>query len=396
MTSVTPLEEMMFLITKYSVGSLATFITLAAISIYLGAKKSKTPTTWWLLGYFGVLALLLFAYFLRYSILEIEGAYTGFMANTIVFGVGCFAVFAYRLFDDERPRERKIFTAIYFVASALVYGSNIFRPSGDLLFFNAPAHYYSIDWGSRVSIVTAFGFIWTIAVFFRRAARSKGRRARSFQAFGGLATLTFLVSLLYLVMELGFISRDVYAFGFNLGSLAISVAIFGVYINNSQETTSFQVKLVGVPLAVVLFVLGIAGHAILGHYESSERNRMAEVAADAFKDDSSIRLPEVISSENGFIEEFSDFGFEILDIRDQTSYSYLVPLGESEFRERVGYLELRRRIHSIGVRMVATAFGATFLVLLLFLLCSAGASEFHFSHCSRACERWRKETWMSG
>ena len=354
----------MFLITKYSVGSLATFITLAAISIYLGAKRRKTLTTWWLFGYFGVLSLLLLAYFLRYSVFEINAAYTGFLANSIVFGVGCFAVFAYRLFEDQYPLERKVFTILYFAASTVIYGSNIFRTNSELVFFNAPAHYFSIDWGSRISIITAVGFIWTIVVFFRRAAHATGKRALSFRAFGTLATLTFLVSLLYLVMEFGLISRDVYAFGFNIGSLAISVAIFAVYLNNSQEATSFQVKLVGVPLAVVLFVLGIAGHAILGHFESTERIRMATASANSSAPDSE----EPGTADAKWVEEYSDFGFEISDLHDMISYAYLVPLDESLIRERVNYLDLRRTIHGIGVRFVATSMGATLLVLLLFPL----------------------------
>ena len=192
----------MFLVTKYTVGSLATFITLAAISLYLLLKKKKAPSTWWLAGYFTVLSFLLLAYFLRYSIFSVHGAIVGYLANTIVFGVGCFMVFAYRLYEDPYRRERIFVTGIYFAAAFAVYGSNIVRESGDLLFFNAAAHYFSYDWGTRVSIVTALGFIWTIVVLFRRAGRSAGRIAASFRAFGSLAFVTFLISLLYLIMDL--------------------------------------------------------------------------------------------------------------------------------------------------------------------------------------------------
>ena len=131
----------MILITKYSVGSLTTFITLAAITVYLSTRPRKSAATWWLTGYFGVLACLLLAYFLRYSLLTGSAVYTTFMANVIVFGVGCFIAFSYHYYNDPRPIERRICTIAYFTVAAVVYASNAFRNLDSLLIFDAAAHY---------------------------------------------------------------------------------------------------------------------------------------------------------------------------------------------------------------------------------------------------------------
>ena len=121
---------------------------------------------------------------------------------------------------------------------------------------------------------------------------------------------------------------------------------------------------IGVPLAVVLFILGIAGHAILRHFESTAHLRTATAASNATASDSDAPAPIDPDS----VEEFCDFGFEIPDLRNQASYTYLVPLAERVLRERANYLDLGRRIHEVGIRLVATSLGATLLALVLFPL----------------------------
>ena len=58
----------MFLLSTYSVGSLATTLLLGVITGYLLALRNKSRENWYLTGYIGILLLLLLSYTIRYSL----------------------------------------------------------------------------------------------------------------------------------------------------------------------------------------------------------------------------------------------------------------------------------------------------------------------------------------
>jgi PAS domain S-box-containing protein len=94
---------------------------------------------------------------------------------------------------------------------------------------------------------------------------------------------------LYLLFQVGAISRAAYTLVFNTGSLLICLMIFSVYINSAPQPTSFRLKIVAIPLAAVLVSFGILSSALMpvlhatlasGYRSELERVRSALTSGD--------------------------------------------------------------------------------------------------------------------
>ena len=301
---------------NFSIGNMTTFIILCVILAYFISIKHKSKPTWFLLGYVAGLAILLISYLLRYTIFSPPAYFTAEMSNLVVFGVLLYILFAYHFPENRHPRESWVVPIVYGCVAAAVYISII--ASGENSYSFA-AHFFYREIDARIAIVAGFGYIWASALFLRKTAlfstyagpvaawlrrleaarpmphlkcravrivlgsikmfRPRGAEAKSLFAFALLALATFLISLSYLLSTTEIISRETYGVIFSNGALIISLSIFIVYINNSSTPSSLQWKVVGVSLATILVVLGIAGNIIYANADASYDARARMLAS---------------------------------------------------------------------------------------------------------------------
>jgi PAS domain S-box-containing protein len=290
-----------FLLSTYSVGSLATTVLLGVITGYLLSSRHKSRESWYLTGYIGILFVLLLAYTLRYSLFTEASVATGQVANLIVFGVVCLIQFAYWHGENYNPVESRVVLFVSLGAAIVVWVSLFLEPNLPRV-YDFRAEYFTREFGPRISSMTLSGFVWATLVFVRKTIRAgrqaagsggakrssragatspevpttqSARLALSARSFALLSLATTVIAVQYLLFQTGVISRGAYSLLFNTGSLLICLGIFVVYLNNAPQPVSFVTKLVGVPLAVLMVTFGITASALMPvvHGTLAERYR---------------------------------------------------------------------------------------------------------------------------
>lgn len=253
-------------LSSLSIGSFTTAVLLAVITVYLISIRKKSIASWLLIGYIGILALLLTSYLFRYSVLLPLSFHTLQVSNLIVFGMASYILFAYHYVENHNPIESRIIPVIYILAASAVYLSLfVIYPSMESV-YEFRAHYYTYKIDARISITAGIGYLWVIVIFFRKTIRTseytgnlknwlsrpvrmlsvqgiryltgrvliglikilrpQGKNAKSLRSFALLSLAMFALALLYLLMGIEVISRETYNLLFNLGSLLIVLAIF--------------------------------------------------------------------------------------------------------------------------------------------------------------------------
>jgi len=394
-----------FRLSKFSIGNMTAFIILCVILVYLLRIKEKSRPSWFLLGYVAVLALLLLSYLLRYTIFSPVAYYTAEISNLVVFGVLFYMLFAYHFPETRHPRESWIVPAVYCCVSVAVYVSNIFAGKEMYSFI---AHFFTREIDARIAIVAGFGYAWIIVLFFRKSAmfstytgsvatelqrpkhvhsksplkdlaariavgsirifRPRGASAKSLFVFALLTLATFLISVSYILSVTEVITRDTYGFIFSNGALIIALSIFIVYINNSSTPFSLRWKLVGISLATILVVLGIAGNIFYTNadatYDTQKRLQTEQVKSTLISASFSTMPREIIyvasrPREGGLYSD--DFGIVFTIDKNITPDS----LADSDGRDRQTVLEkasmvLMNRDKRLGREQVQISVDAEF------------------------------------
>jgi PAS domain S-box-containing protein len=405
-------------LSSLSVGSLTTTILLGVITGYLLSLKNKTVDSRYLAGYIATLFVLLLSYTFRYSVFSPAAMASGQISNLIVFGVVCFVQFAYHIAGNLQPRESRIALCVQLAASLLAWGSLFFAPHLRAV-YDFRAQYFTYEFGPRIGMVTLAGYVWTVVVLARKTVilsrrasttaghesvaghllRPSGRAARSTGSFALLALATMLIAILYLLFQVGAISRAAYSLVFNTGSLLICLMIFSVYVNNATQPTSFRLKIVGIPLAAVLVSFGILSSALMpvlhatlaGGYRSEvERVRsalssgdfsalspeVAYVVPDVYvaPDTPPEVLPEAASTQGqeGLLPGDGDpaprFFYDALG--NPSSFFFFYPLEHQGRQYRVGfyYPAYLLSIHRFAAKMAVLVLVTAALVMIVFPL----------------------------
>ncbi len=399
-----------FRLSSLSVGSMSTTILLGLISGYLLTLRRKTPDTWYLSGYLGVLFVLLLSYAVRYSLFSAAGLYTGQFSNLIVFGVVCLIQFAYHFGGNIYVRESRILLYLSLTAALVSWGSLFFRSVVPAV-YDFEAEYFSFEYGPRIGAVTLIGYLWAISVMVRKTVlfsggaifasliRPVGRKARSTRSFALLTLATTVLSLLYLLFQTEIISRYTYSFVFNTGALLICLLIFIVYVSNAAQPVSFLTKLVGIPMAAILVTFGIVANAlspVLSDSLSRRYSREAELAVSAVEaadyriipknvvyvasepEDllyldpaysiDSFPITDIETVDQGLLFEGGQAGFLYLDLYDPDSFFFYIETEAEGALYQVGfrYTEYRLSIHRFWAELMIFLFLITFFVLILF------------------------------
>ena len=402
-----------------SVGSLTTTLLLGVITVYLLALRKKSRDAWFLTGYIAVLFILLLSYTVRYSVYSRAGIRTGQISNLIVFGIVCLVQFAYHYGGNIFPKESRIALVLILTAAITAWASIFFTELTEVYDFHA--QYFTFDFDTRISVVTLAGYIWAIVVLLRKTIafsgdgstrgksieflfRPSGRSAHSSRSFALLILSMTAVALLYLLFSADVISRAVYAFIFNTSSLLICLFIYIVYVNNAPQPTRFRTKLVGIPLATVMVMFGIAASSLMpvisdvlsdrytGEVKALKVNLEAAVPSEipdnvafvvpvsatsdgwTYRDE---RIPREWLSEAaelpgtpGLLREKHRLEphFLYLHLEDTNSFFfyYVLEIEDTDYRVGFYYSDLRGLYHQFWSRLALIVAGAAVLVVILF------------------------------
>ncbi len=409
-----------------AIESLSSTILLLVITLYLVSMKEKTAEAWFFTGYLGSLFILLLSYTIRYSVFSSASLATGQISNLIVFGVVCLIQFAYRYGEYSYKREGQVVFAMTGVAATAVWVSLFFEKDTTRL-YDFSAQYFSIFYSPKVSIFVLFCYLWAISVFIRKIVRfsrketfkedrkisffkalwrPNGRLALSARSFTYLGLAYTIISLLYLLFQIGAISRAAYTLVFNTGSLLICLIIFIVYVNNSPRPMSVMAKLVGIPLAVIMVAFGVASNSLMPivHSTLADRYRddvsLAQLVLDSggpgqvppsiafmlpegndlsklayLADDITLEWADTIAGEagtwhDGLIPEKNGLRpmFIYLDLYDPESFFFAYKIESRNIPYFIGvrYSRYRLEVHRFAVRILFAVVSATLMVVLIF------------------------------
>jgi PAS domain S-box-containing protein len=377
------------------------------------------------MGFIFVLFILLLSYAVRYSIFSNAGRATGQVSNLIAFGVVSLIRFAYVYGENLNRKESRI---VFFVSAVVALGvwMSIFFVRDLPVVYDFKAEYFTFEFGPRISMFTLPGFLWAIVVLFRKTVafsrrterpasargvvrtllRPAGRLARSARSFALLSLAMAVISLLYLLFQTGAISRAVYSLIFNTGSLLICLLLFVVYVNNAPQPTTFRVKLVGITLATIMVMFGIASSALMPVFHANLSNKYlseVEQARSLLGVDGYRAIPEAIAyllpvPQTPDIESYQDPAipqayldhaatvsgvpgllrggnipdprFFYVDLEDPASFFFYYEISDGERSYRVGfrYSEYRIAVHRFSSPLALMVLVAALLVVPGFAL----------------------------
>jgi hypothetical protein len=411
-----------------AIGSLPTGILMCMLTIFLLTMKKKSLSTWMLIGYFGVLSVLVLSYVIRYTVLSSFAFHTGQASNLIVFGIVSYILFAYLFQENYHPLESKIVAALFSLAALYVYISNFLRYPVVEKTYDFEAHYFTYVFGLPVSLVTGLGYLWVIVVFFRKTVRAsgytgslntgrtasrflitflkivrpRGSEAKSFQAMALLTLGMFSISFMYLLMSAEIISRGTYGLFFNVVGLLTTFSLFIVYTNSTFEPSSFRWKLIGASLAPAMLFLGTLSSIILTLEDSSfDQERILEVEQlkTTLRNEGQLTVPENVAyivsraaqdSPAGYpVLEFSRIGevrgshlvtrgsrkqpelerrFRYIDLQDPTTFYIHYDFNSENRWYEIGYSYrwYRDEMHRTAVKLFYIIMGTTVIILVLF------------------------------
>jgi tetratricopeptide (TPR) repeat protein/HAMP domain-containing protein len=329
-------------ISYHAVGVFIAFVIQCILSLFLLTQKNKTAPTWGLWGMFTGFAVMLFGYFMAYSVNDSWGAYHRYLTLFVVFGDFGLIVFSYFYPKLDNPKEAKIVIPLWFVILLLTYLEFIFTTQRMEKVFNFTAHFYTFDYGARSAVIILFSQIWPISVLIRKTIsysdyngifslwlkkpekffiyprcyfakfvvgwikfiNPKGKIATAVKSFVKTFLLLLVIAVANLLNKSGILSYDLYALLYANMTLVICFSIIIIYINNSPEPTTFMVKLVGVSLVTVLLVLGFVGNLTLSLSEEDYDNQ---------------KRAQVIGSKHSILERKYD------DLPEEVEYIILKP-----------------------------------------------------------------------
>ncbi|MCB1158917.1 MAG: hypothetical protein KDK45_15565, partial [Leptospiraceae bacterium] len=355
----------LFLLSYHSISVFTVFIISSIIVVYLGIKKDKILSTYWLLGVFLGYMFLYLGHFLSYSIFSPIAAYSTFFSQLSLLGVACFVAFSYHYPKNVYKQESKIAIPLSFGLAFLAISIFLFQSMTMDKMYSFSEHKYDFSAGGFSTLISLLLHLWCFIILFRKTIlysgydgflskwgmhkslrgekeingseginRSAnilisllkffhpvGKDANSIKGFSRAMLLLTVLSFMGLLNSSGLISQEFYAYIFSAISLVLSFYIILIYLNNSSESTTLMIKLVGISLVTLLIVVGYIGQVMLRMSEtdydklrlSEVKNSRTNILMERFKE-----LPEsivyVLKKPNTEIAEPSTY--ELLFSRD--------------------------------------------------------------------------------
>ena len=299
------------LFSYYSPGVFFDALITIIIIIFLLLKKEKVRSTYWLAGFFIGEMFLFTAYTASYSIFAPFASYHRYFSCLVMFGNACLVGFSYYYPKNDRPKEAKFVISLSFILAAITYIHFVLNTLPMEKIYSFKAQIYTFDFGKEVGLVIVLLFVIPVVNLCRKTIRyseynglfsrwlgkpssivgyplhflsrffvgvikivnPKGKSAESTRDFAIPIFIHILIALLNVLVKSDRISYDLYALLFSISTMIVIYYIALVYINNSPEPTTFMVKLVGISLGAILFVLGFVGEITLSESESNYNDK---------------------------------------------------------------------------------------------------------------------------
>ncbi len=279
---------MQFYFSGFSIG----FLTIAIASfIFIGylfsVKNRSTATNYMIVLMFSMIMSFINLFFVFASLNTVVSQVFLWFHHVAVLSLHGLLMFVYHFPRDTYKEEASLVNKISLTSSIIAILSYVilsfyqkpeFQFIADAYFFNIkiPAivvgiqfvlmfivmfrkiYYYSEE-KLIYNIEDEPNILKKVLLFFKVVRLAKTKRAKALKGFGVLFLYAFAVPVIMLLNYSGVISWVTTAYLFGVGIL-ILLFFFIVYtLNHMTETTTFQVKLLGITLIGSLVVIGIVG-----------------------------------------------------------------------------------------------------------------------------------------
>lgn len=248
-----------------SIATIAEFTLAFLITIYFLSLKNKTRDTWLMIGFVG-LAMLVFLVDVGVTS-SMPPIYFDFRVNHLIF-ISAWTVFgtlcAYTYQSNSRNREGY---GVIIIETLLLGGLIV-----DLLLESMPMLNFSNVFYAYYVII---GFqIWSAFVLLRRSMMAVRQRdtppatSSTDVVVPGVRTAQSLraLSLLFFSWCAFVLSTVIFGsvFTYHMGQLILLLGALVIHLNFAREETTLQIKLVSLPLATTLALLGILPFLLFG------------------------------------------------------------------------------------------------------------------------------------
>ncbi|GAA4466302.1 hypothetical protein GCM10023189_48150 [Nibrella saemangeumensis] len=246
-----------------SIATMAEFTLSLLILGYFLSLKGKTRDTWLMAAYIGLNMLV---YLVDIGVtsskpavyMYFRVAHTILLSALTIFWTWC--AYTYR----GKPMYREAIGIILLETAGLVWLITYQSQNITNLSFTSPVFY---------PFILVIGFhAWTVVVLLRRSTNrfreqerirentpiNQARSARSLQ----ILALLFACWLSFVLGAIISVSPLIY----HLGQMVLLLGILILHLNYAEEVTTFQVKLVSLPLATTLALLGILPFLLYGGF----------------------------------------------------------------------------------------------------------------------------------
>ncbi|MBD2705078.1 HAMP domain-containing protein [Spirosoma sp. BT702] len=251
-----------------TIAAMAEFTLSFLILVYFLSLRGKTRDTWLMVGYVG-LALMIYLIDIGVTTSR-PPLYAYFRAShAILFAIWTlFWTWCAYTYQDY-PLRREAISVILIVGCVLA-GLIAIRVASGLSIRNyfSFASLYYMSMGLQA---------WTIVVLVRRSVNaskrwdnSSGRKGNHLRTPVGQPAQSQRAFALLIAFWVGFmvcsflISDEGSAFTYHISQLVLLLGVLVVHVTHASEITTFQVKLVALPLTTILILLGILPFLLYG------------------------------------------------------------------------------------------------------------------------------------
>lgn len=367
--------------------------------VYLWNRK-KTKTVSYLLGFCFFQFLLMLAYFVSSSFpYESVLYFRRFLSGTYIFGNVFYIAYAYSFPADDFPKERKavLFFAVCAAAAAYIHYFTVTFYVEKYYDFTSHTYAYARSSGLQIGIGSLLMFIFAFAVFCRKYILYRnGKKAEHILGYMFLTLLAFVPSLANSLMRSGRLSEDFYFFIYYFSIPVIVYGLIIIYINDSEETASFRVKIAGIFFISSLMISCFSGYMAAEERDSSytvskkgENRYILErlKSGSAVFDSPDLKYIIRNSREKGRSALWSspDTGSRLLEllaalpeISESAERNYREVLGErftvfvlqssedDTYEFGYDYIEYRKFIHPAALKAVYAMTASALLVIILY------------------------------
>ncbi|MCB1177392.1 MAG: hypothetical protein KDK36_07425 [Leptospiraceae bacterium] len=260
----------------FSHGSVLTFLPMSlflvfGILILLFFRKSHT--TKWLFFHFFLNFLFQLGYFIAYSIADKFGSIGWYFACLGLLGFNSLVQFAYRFPEFEYKKESIIVLFVNGFISIFAIADYFFHAI-KLPIYETFTHFGSPYSTPFIGPLIVLNDLWIISIFIRQKIRlgkkysRSDRRAKVARNFAILVFIELSISISgILFLNLGVFSTYFFTTYMGIGLNILFFSFVVIYLNNSEETNSFLLKLVGLSIVIIFLILGIFQHFIIMHLD---------------------------------------------------------------------------------------------------------------------------------